>query len=325
MHLHMLVILLCTLYGSVFVFGKLTLEYAEPLFITAARMILAGLLLLGFQFWFNRSHFHFKRQHIFPIFIIALTNVYLTNALEFWGLQFMEAGKACFIYSFSPIATALLSYVFFSERITPKKWIGLFIGVAGFIPILMTHSSGEDKVMGSILFLSYAELAILGAATMSAIGWIMMQHTVKTLSYSSMMANGTSMLLGGIFSLLHSLVVEDWAPLPISDFWPFMQWFVVLTIISNLLSYNLNAFLLKAYTATYLSFAALSQPFFAAMVAWLFLGEVESMYFWLSFIVVSVGLYIYYQEELRHGQIAPANTHAPQKISIQLHKSIEET
>lgn len=310
MHLHGLVILLCILYGSVFVFAKLSLEYGAPLFITAARMILAGLLLLGFQFFFNRAHFHFKRQYFRPVFIIALTNVYLTNALEFWGLQYMEAGKACFLYSFAPIATALLSYVWFGEHITLKKWIGLFIGVIGFIPILIAHSGTELYSGGSVLFLSYAELALLGAALCSAIGWIAMRHTVKNLAYSSMMANGSSMLLGGLFALVHSLLVENWDPTPITDLWPFMQWFVILTIVSNLISYNLNTYLLKIYTATYIAFAGLSQPFFAAIIAWLILGEIESIYFWLSFIVVSMGLYIYYKDELRHGQKLRVPSHS---------------
>lgn len=300
---HGLVALLCVLYGSVFVFGKLTLEYAPPLFVTAARMILAGALLLFFQFYFHRDHFHFKTQHIRPVFLIALTNIYLTNALEFWGLQFMEAGKACFIYSFSPIATALLSYICFKERITSIKWLGLFIGVLGFVPILIVHSNSENASGGSILFLSYSELAILGATITSSIGWIMMRHMVKKLDYPSMMANGSSMLLGGFFALIHSVITENWDPTPIEDFWPFIQWFLILTLISNLISYNLHAFLLKKYTATYLSFAGLSQPFFAAIIAWLILGEVESVYFWLSFIIVSIGLYIYYQEDLREGHI----------------------
>ncbi len=305
MHLHGLVILLCILYGSVFVFAKLTLEYGSPLFITAARMILAGLLLLGFQFLFHRSHFHFKRQYIRPIFIIAFTNVYLTNALEFWGLQYMEAGKACFLYSFTPIATALLSYTWFNEVISLKKWMGLLIGVLGFLPILIVHSGTEIDSGGSVLFFSYAELALLGAALASAIGWIAMRHTVKNLAYSSVMANGSSMLVGGLLALIHSLLTENWNPVPITDLWPFMQWFVILTIISNLMSYNLNTYLLKIYTATYIAFAGLSQPFFAALIAWLILGEVESLYFWLSFVIVSLGLYMYYKDELKHGHINP--------------------
>ncbi len=297
MRLHALVLLLCALYGSVFAFGKLTLEYAPPVFITAARMLLAGFLLLGYQFLFRRKHFILKTKHLWPMIVIGCTNVYLTNVLEYWGLQFMEAGKACFIYSFSPIATAILSYLWFNEKVTLKKWMGLSIGVLGFIPILIVHSRAEDN-SGYFLFLSYAELAILGAAIATAIGWIVMRQVVKKHAYSSVMANGSSMLIGGTLALIHSFIVEDWSPTPITDLEPFLGWFLLLTLISNLIAYNLNTVLLRHYTATYLSFAGLSQPFFAALFGWIFLAEVMSSYFWLSVFAVSIGLYIYYQEEL---------------------------
>lgn len=300
MHLHFLVILLCALYGSVFTVGKLTLAYSSPLFITGGRMLLAGLILLVFQLIFNRKEFAFKKQHILPICIIGLTNVYLTNALEFWGLQYMEAGKACFIYSFTPIATAILSYFWFEEKITPLKCLGLFVGILGFVPILVAHSSTED-VSGTFLFFSYAELAVLAAAVISAVGWMTMRVMVKTQGASSVLANAYSMAFGGILSLGHSYLVESWNPLPITDYAPFLQWFLLLTLISNLISYNLNAVLLRHYTATYISFAGLTQPFFAALFGWLFLNEVMSEYFWISAFAVSFGLFFYYREELKQG------------------------
>lgn len=312
MQLQALVLLLCALYGSVFVFGKLTLEYAPPLFITAARMILASFLLLGYQFFFRRSHFIFKSEHVWPIVIIGFTNVYLTNAFEFWGLQFMEAGKACFLYSFTPIATALLSYVLFSEKITLKQAFGLSLGVLGFLPILLAHSTSEDK-SGYFFLLSYAELAILAAAVTTAIGWIVMRQVVKKHNYSSVMANGMSMLIGGVMALVHSAWTEDWEPTPITDFENFIGWFVALTLVSNILSYNLNTVLLRYFSATYLSFAGLSQPFFAALFGWLLLWEVMSVYFWLSLFLVSIGLYVYYQDELKHVRQERIKTRKKQK------------
>lgn len=297
MYLQGLVFLLCLLYGSVFVFGKLTLDYAPPLFITAARMLLAGVLLLAYQFFFDRKNFILKKTHCYPILIIGLTNVYLTNAFEFWGLQYMEAGKACFLYSFCPIATAVMSYVWFKEIVSVKKWIGLFLGVLGFTPLLVGHSSQAD-ITPSFLFLSMAEIGLLLAATASALGWLAMRETVKYRHYPAVMANGTSMIVGGFLAFIHSLLTEEWNPTPVSDFWPFLQWFICLTVVSNLICYNLHAFLLKRFTATYIAFAGLSQPFFAALVGWIFLEEVLSPYFWLSVMIVSLGLYLYYQDDL---------------------------
>lgn len=299
MRLHFLVLLLCTLYGSVFTLGKVTLDYAPPLFITGARMLVAAILLLLYQFCFHRKDFVFKKEHLGPVLLVGFTNVYLTNALEFWGLQYMQSGKACFIYSFSPIATALLSYVWFSEKITLQKWLGLAIGMVGFIPILMAHSGAEDT-SGYIGSLSFAELALLGAAVATAIGWMSMRVVVHR-GYSSVMANANSMLFGGTVALIHSLYVENWAPLPITNINQFLPPFLLLTLISNIICYNLNAYLLRQYTATYLSFAGLSQPFFAAVFGFLFLNEIMSYYFWISFISVSIGLYIYYRQELKEG------------------------
>lgn len=312
MQLHFLVLLLCALYGLVFPVGKLTLEYSSPLFITAARMILAAIILLAYQFLFNRKNFTFKKAHFLPAFVIGFSAVYLSNALEYWGLQFMESGKACFIYSFSPIATAFISYWWFSEKITAQKWAGLLIGILGFIPILVVHSGSEDN-SGYLGFFSYAEIAILGAAITSSIGWIAMRHMVKVQQCSFIMANSTSMLMGGVIALGHSFWVETWHPLPISDFWPFLQWFLALTLVSNIICYNLNALLLRTYTATYMSFAGLSQPFFAALFGWILLNEVMSAPFWFSVVAASFGLYIYYQEELRQGHVAHTPISEPAK------------
>lgn len=302
MPLQSLVLLMCASYGAVFVFGKITLAYSSPLFITGGRMWLAAILLLAYQFIFHRRAFRFTKSQIFPACLIGFSSVYLTNALEFWGLQFMEAGKACFICSFSPIATALMSYFWFNEKITKQKWLGLVIGILGFIPILVAHSSSEDST-GYIGFLSFAELAILGAAISNALGWIVMRVMVNEKQCSSVMANASSMLFGGAIALLHSYFVENWNPVPVTEFWPFLQGFLALMLVSNLIGYNLNAYLLRHYTATYLSFAGLSQPFFAALLGWIFLGEIMSNYFWASVFAVCFGLYIYYQEELRQGLV----------------------
>jgi len=118
------------------------------------------------------------------------------------------------------------------------------------------------------------------------------------------------MLIGGVLALTHSCVVETWNPVPVNDLLPFLRWFLLLTLISNLICYNLHAMLLQRFSATYISFAGLSQPFFAAFLGWIMLNEVLSIYFWFSLATVSLGLYVYYQEELKQEKppIVPENT-----------------
>ena len=294
-----LVFLLCALYGSVFVFGKITLEYSTPLFVTAARMLLAGLMLLAYQFFFHRNQFTISKAHLWPLFFIAIFGVYLTNAFEFYGLEFMDAGKACFLYSFAPIATALISRFFFSEKLNTIKWAGLIIGILGFLPMLLSAEEPSESRNQHLLFLSFAEIAILIAAVTSSIGWIGMQSAVKRHHSPPLMANGISMLLGGLVALMHSFLIDNWDPIPVAkdQLTQFLPWFLVLMIVSNLISYNLNAVLLRTFSATYMALAGLTQPLFAALFGWLFLNEVMSPYFWVSVVIVSLGLFIYYRGE----------------------------
>ncbi len=297
MYLQSLVVLVSVLYSTVFIIGKYALHYIPPILLTGARMVLAGLLLLAFQYFFRPKAFIFKKIHVGPILLIALMGVYLTNILEFWGLQYMESAKAAFLCGFIPIVTALLSYGWFEEKTNAKQWLGLLLGMTGFIPLLL-RLNPED-----ILGFSLPEWAVLGSTVTSAIGWIAMREVVKDRKLCPFMASALSMLIGGLMALAHAYGFE---PLNISlstNLLPTLGWLLLLTLVSNILCYNLYAYLLKSLSATYLALAGLSQPFFTAFFAWLFLAEVLSMSFWLSLGMVTLGLYLYYREALQSARI----------------------
>jgi drug/metabolite transporter (DMT)-like permease len=292
------VFLLYALFASVFTVSKTGLEYTAPFFFVGSRMVLAGILLLGYQFLFHRSTFQIKREHTGLFFRLALFNIYLTNMFEFWGLQYLTSFKTCFIYSLSPFASALFSVFVFSEKISVRKWIGLLIGFAGIIPVLLSQTTAEERG-GQLFLFSWAELAVMGAAICSVYGWILLKQLVQDNGYSPLMANGVSMLLGGTCALLHSFLTESWHPVPVSEYIPFLACACVLIVISNLVSYNLYGWLLKRFSPTFMSFAGLSTPLFSAFFGWFFLGEIITWPFYVSLCIVSLGLILFYQEELK--------------------------
>lgn len=292
-----LVFVLYALFASVFTIAKTGLEYSQPLFLVGSRMFAAGILMLGYQYIFHRQEFGFQRKHLWQLFRLALFNIYLTNALEFWGLKYLTSFKTCFIYSLSPFVSALFSYMMLSEKMNLKKWLGLGVGFIGFTPILFSNTSAEETA-GQLFFFSWAEIAVICAAVSSVYGWILLKQLVKEGGYSPFMANGLSMLVGGAMALINSAFVETWNPLPVTDFLPFLECAILLMIISNLLAYNLYGYLLRRYSATFMSFAGFTTPLFTALFGWFFLGETVTMPFYLSSAVVFTGLLIFHQEEL---------------------------
>jgi len=290
------VVLLYALFASVFTISKTGLDYTQPLFFVGTRMMLAGVILLAYQYIYHREQFQFKKETFWRVFRLALFNIYLTNAFEFFGLQHLTSSKTCFIYSLSPFVSALLSYAIFSEKMTFKKWLGLIVGFAGFIPILMNQTASEEQT-GHLLFLSWAEISVMAAAVSSVYGWILLSQLVKENGYTPFMANGLSMLLGGAMALSHSLFSETWNPAPVTEWMPFMACTAALILVSNLICYNLYGWLLKSYSATFMSFAGFTTPLFTAFFGWLYLSEVVTWPFYVSAAIVFAGLLIFYQQE----------------------------
>lgn len=293
-----LVFILYALFASVFTVSKFALQYTQPFFFVGGRMILAGVILLSYLYVFKRDQFYFKKKNLFQLFCLAAFNIYLANVFEFWGLQYLTSFKTCFIYSLSPFAAALFSYLLFSEQMTTKKWLGLLIGFGGLMPMLLSQTTSEERA-GQLFMFSWAELAVMGAAVSSVYGWILLKQFVRDEGYSPVMANGLSMLLGGTMALFHSFFVESWKPVPYTEFIPVAGSMALLIVTSNIICYNLYGVLLRKFSATFMSFAGLSTPLFTALFGWIFLNETVSWTFFISLAIVFAGLLLFYQEELK--------------------------
>jgi len=304
-----------------FTIGKMALSYMSPIFFIGFRMSLAGILLLGYIYFFNRKAWHLVKKDIPLLLVISFFHIYLSFTLEFWALQYVDSAKACFLYNLSPFVTALFAYISLSETMTFKKWIGLIIGFLGFFPILIVNGALEESV-GTCFFFSIPELALLFSAAAGAYAWILIKCLMKKDHYSPMMINGFAMFVGGIGAFISALLFEPrpfftlspdgiettLATMPYFGYLftgigakilPLLFYTALLILISNVIFFNLYAYLLKKYSATFMSFAGITTPLFAAFFGWLFLGEIISWPFFVSLAIVAFGLYLFYQDELR--------------------------
>jgi drug/metabolite transporter (DMT)-like permease len=300
------IVILYALFASIFIFGKNLLMYCTPLFAVGFRMTLAGAIFLIYLLIFKKEKLKFTKSQWYDLICLSIFNIFLTNVLEFWGLQHLDAAKTCFLYSLSPFFSMMLSYFFFKERTTLKKWMGVIIGIAGFVPLLIHQSPQEEKLTHLFSILSLAELAVIGATIASVLGWIFLRKLVKS-DISPFAANGISMFIGGILSLISSFIVDSWDPFPVTQWKPVLMYSLIIGIISNGICYNLYGKLLKTYTASFLAFCGIMTPFFAAILGYLFLNEVLTWHFLTSGIIVFIGLLIFYSEDLKQGYICKEN------------------
>jgi drug/metabolite transporter (DMT)-like permease len=292
------VILLYALFASLFSLQKMTLEYSEPFFFVGSRMLFAGLILFAYQFLRNRAALKIAPKHLGYFMILGLFAIYLTNIFEAWGLNNMPSAKACMIYSLSPFLSAVMAYWVLRETMSISKFLGLCIGFLGLIPIFMLKSQTELST-GQLWSMSFPEGALLLATLFSVSGWIALKKLVFEYQYSAITANAISMILGGVFALLHSYFSgETWAPIPVTQLEPFIYNTAIMCFISNIICYNLYGYLLKRYSATLMSFSGLVSPLFASLFGWIFLQEAITWHYIASLAIFAIGLTVFYRAEL---------------------------
>lgn len=294
-----LIVVLYALCASMFTISKWGLAYTQPIFFMAVRMILAGTLLCGYilaRTGIDRQFWSYIKRDWFLFAQIIFFHIYLTYICDLCALKNISSIESALIYNISPFVAALMSYYWFSEVMTPKKWLGLLIGFCAFLPQLLYAG------LGPLSLHLWPRLLTLIAVVSSTYGWILLRALMKK-GYSPIVANGIGMFFGGVIALGTSYMAEPWSPGPVTLWVPFIQATVLIVVVANLLFYNLYGYLLKHYTATFLSFAGFMCPLFAALLGYLFLGETFSPTLFISFIVVCIGLVIFYHEELKQGYI----------------------
>ncbi len=297
-----LILLMNALFALSFTIAKAVLDYGKPLFFVGVRMVVAGTILMCYIRWAQgRQSLRIARKDWGMLALLTLTHIYFTYVLDLLALQHMSSFKGAFLYNLSPFITAFFSYFYFAETMTPKKWIGLAIGFSGFLPEIMSNVTNTQE--GAGFAVSWAEIMMIGSVVAASLGWVILRNLVKK-NYTPFALNGIAMLVGGLASLLTSALYERWdLGSPVFALKPFSMLTALIIVVSNLVLYNMYGFLLKKYTATFISFTGFVIPLFAALFGWFFLHETVSWHFAFSVLVVTTGLWLFYSEDLRQGYV----------------------
>lgn len=294
----LLIIILHALWAASVTTSKMMLDFTNPIFLTGIRMSIAGSLLLYYQYFHAHEHFIFKRKHFWLFFQIAFFGIFVAYNLRHWALDEVSAAKTMFLYNAGPFMSSLYSYFIFKEYMSKQKWLGLFIGCIGIIPILLT-STPKEAALGEFMYISWAEVAILASAAAHSYSWIVMRRLVRDENYSPMMVNGICMLAGGLMAFVSAFAFEGFTLVITTSIWYFVALLGFVIIISNIICHNLYAYLLRQYTATFLSFTGFMGPIIAAVYGRVLFGTPITWHYYVSSIVMFVGLYLFYKDELQ--------------------------
>ena len=130
------------LWASGFIGAKFGLAYAEPMTFLSLRMI-AVVLLLAIVIVLTRP----KWPDRAGIFHSAITGT-LVHGFYLGGVfasieNGLSAGLIALVVSLQPVLTSTLANRWLGERVLPRQWLGLLLGIAGVY--LIVHEKIGDR------------------------------------------------------------------------------------------------------------------------------------------------------------------------------------
>jgi len=153
---------------------KMIVHDMSPLWSTASRCAVAAAAVVPLL-WAAGSFIIPRRGDMPVVLSTGLLHMGAFSALVAAGLQFVPAGRAIVLGYTTPIWVAVGARIFLSEAITPRRAVGIAIGLAGLAVIFASRSldwSDHNALFGSGLLLTAAFCWAANIVYVRAHNWI---------------------------------------------------------------------------------------------------------------------------------------------------------
>jgi drug/metabolite transporter (DMT)-like permease len=262
-------VVLCAIWGSVFVIQRVALEVAPPLWVAAARVAVGATALLVLA---PRLRL-LSRRGLGIAVLLGLLNQYAFITLQVSGLRTVAAGPAAAIIYVQPLLVVLGSGPFLGERLTRRRVVAALVGFAG-VAVVGLHQSATASTGGVLLLLAGAVAWAAGALVTKATREPIIPLVVG------------QQLVAAPLLIATAALAEPFPPLTTK----FVVCVVVAGLTGSALAWVLWSLLLRRGEASVVSTWLFAVPVLAAVLGVVFLGEPMSVALAVGIALVAVAV-----------------------------------
>jgi len=165
-------LILCGIWGSTWLFIKLGLNDLPPLTFAGIRFLFASSILVAIILA-RGVRWPRKRSEWLVIAVVGWLQFSLNYGLVFWGEQRIPSGLAAVLQSTFPAFGLVIAHFYLpEERITPKKILGVLLGIIGVGIVFSDQLSfaGKAALAGSVALVLSAFCGSYGNVLVKAYG-----------------------------------------------------------------------------------------------------------------------------------------------------------
>ncbi|MCI0683149.1 MAG: EamA family transporter [Gemmataceae bacterium] len=240
-------------------------EQLPPLLFGGARFLCGGVLVLGYQ-WLRGAS---QRLSLRDALLLVSTGLLLFaagNGFITYAQKTVESSVAAVLIATTPLWIGLWATLWpHGERLTPRGWLGLFVGLGGVALLLAPMIDLESTIdYGGFLL-------VLGSAASWALASVILRHVHVAAPHLT--AAGYQMLLGGASMLILGALGGEAGRLPDRVTAGAVLVFLYLLVFASLCGFIAFNWLLGHVSAAKVSTYAYVNPLVAVLIGWTIGGE----------------------------------------------------
>ncbi|HVL10655.1 MAG TPA: DMT family transporter [Burkholderiaceae bacterium] len=208
-------------WGGTFVAGRYLAGHLNPMVSASLRFMLASAALTIFLLLSGRGFVRLSAIQLARVVFLGFCGIFAYSVFFFRGLQEVSAARASLIVALNPAAMAVVSYLFYRERLSLLKSVGIalcFAGVALVVsggdpntllasPTAARSWTGELLIFGCVL--SWTAYSVFCKGIVQQVGPL---HTVAYSVYAGTLMLTAFTALSGGFNLhdIRALPLPGW-------------------------------------------------------------------------------------------------------------------
>jgi len=276
------------LWSANYLVGRMAPGVIAPHMLALLRWSLAGLVLLAFAWPELLTKRSSLLKNAWHYLVFGALGMWICGAWVYIGARSTSATNIALIYALSPVFIALVSSFWLRERLGFVQWLGIALAFVGLVHVVI---KGQWSALGQVQLVA-GDLWILGATVSWTLYSIFLKRWPTDFSPISRLV---LIIVGGVLVLLPLTALEAMSGLPMTQtLWGLKTLALVVAagLIPGAGAYLAYATLQKALGAARASLTLYLGPLYAAVIAFVALGEQILSYHALGAAVILPGIYL---------------------------------
>lgn len=257
---HIALFLVALIYAANFTIAKQVMPiYLQPYAFIVLRV--GAAIVLFWLSWLLWVRERVRREDIGRMFICGLTGVAFNQLLFFKGLSLTTPIHGALIMLTTPILVLIMSGLWLKDKITPRKWIGVLLGLSGATWLILSRTTHNA---------AYAPNPALGDLY---VGINAASYAVYLILIKPLMIRYHPITMMAWTFLFGAVVVfpVGWSELQTTDFYTFpaSAWWAIAFVLFfvTFMTYLLNAAAMRVVSPSVASAYIYLQPLLTSLIA----------------------------------------------------------